>query len=65
LTLIQTPMLLTITLSIFLLVIINFLLLKFSCNKINKTSKKNKKPIVFKPTIALEQEDKNLAPTGS
>lgn len=58
-------MLLTITLSISVLVAINFLLLKFSTNKILKQPKVNKKPIVFKPTISLEQEPERLAPTGS
>lgn len=58
-------MLLTITISISALVVINFLLLKFSSNKINKTPKINKKPIVFKPNITLEEEPKRLAPTGS
>ena len=38
-------MLLTITISVSALVVINFLLLKFSSNKINKTPKINKKPI--------------------
>lgn len=58
-------MLLTITLSILALVALNFILLKFSINKINRTSKANKKPIVFKPTIALSQKTEKLAPTGS
>ena len=61
----QIPMLLTITISISALVALNFLLLKFSSNKINKAQKTNNKPIVFKPTIALEQTTEKLAPTGS
>ncbi|MFD1613810.1 hypothetical protein [Gelatiniphilus marinus] len=58
-------MLLTITISISVLVTINFLLLKFSSNKTNSTAKVNKKPIVFKPAIVLKQESEKLAPTGS
>ena len=58
-------MLLTITISISALVLLNFLLLKFSSNKINRPAKANKKPIVFKPKLALEQESEKLAPTGS
>lgn len=60
-----STMLLTITISISTLVAINFLLLKFSSNKINRTPKATKKPIVFRPTIALEHESGKLAPTGS
>lgn len=58
-------MLLTIILSISALVAINFFLLKYSSNKVNKTPKINKKPIVFKQHVALEHEPKMLAPTGS
>nr|WP_158231488.1 hypothetical protein [Gaetbulibacter sp. 4G1] len=58
-------MLLTITISITALVAVNFLLLKFSSNKISRKPKVNKKPIVLKPDIVLEQESKRLAPTGS
>ncbi|MCL6295232.1 hypothetical protein [Jejuia spongiicola] len=58
-------MLLTITISITALVAVNFLLLKFSSNKISSKPKVNKKPIVLKPDIVLEQESKRLAPTGS
>ena len=61
----QVPMLLTITISIAALVFINFLLLKFSSNKINRPVKANKKPIIFKPTLALEEKSEKLAPTGS
>lgn len=57
-------MLLTITISISALVLLNFLLLKFSTNKINKTVV-NKKPIVFKPNLELKEESEKLAPTGS
>ncbi|APY12542.1 hypothetical protein BWZ22_15530 [Seonamhaeicola sp. S2-3] len=59
------PMLLTITLIIFSLVFINFLLLKFSVNKTKKTSRANKKPIVvLNPQISLRSSEE-LAPTGS
>lgn len=54
-------MLLTITLIISALVAINFLLLKFSCNKTSKPKTARKKPIVF----TLNQGQKRLAPTGS
>ena len=58
-------MILTITTSIAALVIINFLLLKFSTNKVNKTVKTNKKPVVLTPQITIEQASERLAPTGS
>ena len=58
-------MILTITTSIAALVIINFLLLKFSCNKVYKTVKTNKKPVVLTPRITIERESERLAPTGS
>lgn len=59
------PMLLTITIALSVLVIINFLLLIFSCNKTVKNKKATKKPIVFTPTISLKQQPQRLAPTGS
>ncbi len=58
-------MILTITLSIFALVILNFLLLKFSCNKIPRTTKPIKKPIVIKPGTTISLAPEKLAPTGS
>lgn len=58
-------MILTITTSIAALVIINFLLLKFSTNKVKKTVKTNKKPVVLTPQITIEQVPERLAPTGS
>ncbi len=58
-------MLLTITLSIFALVAFNFVLLKLSVNKTARPIKNSKKPIVFTPTISLEQPSETLAPTGS
>lgn len=64
---IQSPklMLLTLTFSLAILVAINLLLLKFSCNKTNKVNKVDKKPVVLKPQITLDQEPQRLAPTGS
>ncbi|MFI1743841.1 hypothetical protein [Thalassobellus sediminis] len=56
-------MLLTITISIFTLVATNFLLLMFSCNKIEKRAKVDKKPFILRPELHLEES--RLAPTGS
>lgn len=61
----QTTMLIKFTLVISVLVIINFLLLKFSTNKTVKSTKTNKKPIVLNPNITTEQASEKLAPTGS
>lgn len=58
-------MLLTTTIIIFCLILINFLLLKFSCNKTIKQSKIDKKPIVLKSHKVLIDINENLAPTGS
>jgi len=58
-------MLLTFTISLFVLVVINFILLKFSCNKINRRPISAKRPIVFTPQLAIEQGQDTLAPTGS
>lgn len=58
-------MLIKITVLIFALVVFNFLLLKFSCNKTVKQTKVNKTPVVLKPEITIEQEPQKLAPTGS
>ncbi len=53
-------MILTITLILSVLVSINFLLLRFSCNKTpNKTT--SERPVVFR----IENEPIMLAPTGS
>ncbi|GAA4898404.1 hypothetical protein GCM10023311_24140 [Flaviramulus aquimarinus] len=57
------PMILTITLSVIALVIVNLLLLKFSCNKIEKTRKKDRKPVIFRPLTSSQTVV--LAPTGS
>ncbi len=58
-------MLLTITLTLFGLVIINLFLLKFSCNKTVKTNKIDKKPIVLRTRIDITSTQQRLAPTGS
>ena len=58
-------MLSTITISLTVLVIINLLLLKFSCNKTTKPTKVDKKPIVFTPKITISQGDEKHASTGS
>lgn len=58
-------MLLTTTIILFSLVIVNLLLLKFSCNKIAKKVKRDRKPIVLKSHNILLSYDENLAPTGS
>lgn len=59
------PMLVKITLLIFGLVALNFLLLKFSSNKTIKPVKGNKAPVVLKPQITILEEPQILAPTGS
>jgi hypothetical protein len=58
-------MLLKITLLLSALVIVNLVLLKFSCNKTSKSKEVNKKPIVLTPQVTIEQEEQELAPTGS
>lgn len=58
-------MLFKITIIISVLVIFNFLLLIYSCNKTEKSVKKIKKPVVIKPKITIELEPERLAPTGS
>jgi cell division protein YceG involved in septum cleavage len=60
-------MLLTITLTISFLVVINFLLLIFSCNKTTKrTVIKESKPTIIINTNTTNQEvSAQLAPTGS
>lgn len=58
-------MLLTITLTVATLVLINFLLLIFSVNKVNK-SKKDKRIVVLNSTkIRTTLQKEVLAPTGS
>ena len=59
-------MIYTITISISGLIAINFLLLVFSCNKINKNkSKKIKKPFVKPFRTTIPQVQNHLSPTGS
>ncbi|WP_157614167.1 hypothetical protein [Pseudotamlana agarivorans] len=58
-------MLVTATIIISTLVILNFLLLKFSCNKTIRTTKVNEKPIVLKPEHGIKTLTPRLAPTGS
>lgn len=58
-------MLITITISLFVLVVFNFILLKLSCNKIKKQPVSNKKPLVFTPPLTIELDQDVLAPTGS
>lgn len=58
-------MLLTITIIISCLIVLNLILLKFSCNKTVKTDKIDRKPIVLKSNRVLVEMNENLAPTGS
>ena len=58
-------MLTTITLVLSTLVVINLLLLRFSCNKIIKPVKTSKKPVILRPHITLAETSEMLAPTGS
>ncbi len=58
-------MLFTITMSLIILVAINLLLLKFSCNKTIKKPKLEKQATVLKPYFTKEQVAETLAPTGS
>lgn len=58
-------MLLTITLILSALVTINLLLLKFSCNKTDKPSKINRKPVILRTRIRIQETSQTLAPTGS
>ena len=59
------PMLLTITLILSGLVIINLLLLKFSSNKTDRVTKIDKKPVVLRTRITMPLASETLAPTGS
>jgi hypothetical protein len=58
-------MLFTITVSLSVLVVINLLLLKFSCNKIVKQKQDIKKAVVLNTSLTIEHESERLAPTGS
>lgn len=56
----------TIILILTSLVVFNFLLLFFSCNKTTKMEMKEVKPIKQRPTVVASQlETHLLAPTGS
>lgn len=61
----QAYMIYTITLSIVFLVALNFLLLKFSCNKTKKNNKVDSKPIILQTKVTKLQVSEELAPTGS
>jgi len=58
-------MLLTITITIAVLLTINFILLKFSCNKIKRSPKQDKKPVFLNPEVIAKSISTRLAPTGS
>jgi len=58
-------MIFTISLSILILVAINFLLLAFSCNRTNNNKEVNTKPIILSKKITMIPETEALAPTGS
>ncbi len=58
-------MLFTITVSLSVLVLINLLLLKFSCNKITKQKQDVKKTVVLNTSLTIESVSERLAPTGS
>ena len=60
-------MIINITLILLGLVCINFLLLAFSCNKLNKKQQINKEPKVINRSnlIATESVSSELAATGS
>jgi len=58
-------MLLTTTLVISSLVLLNLLLLKFSCNKTVKSAKVDRKPVVLRTRITVEPTEHQLGATGS
>jgi len=58
-------MLLTSTIIISSLVFINLILLKFSCNKVEKSKSNSKSTIVLNSTLPTEVTEESLAPTGS
>lgn len=58
-------MLFTITTSLAILVLINLLLLVFSCNKIPKQEHNIKETVVLKTNTTTGSEEDILAPTGS
>jgi len=58
-------MLYIITFSLIILIVINFLLLRFSCNKTNTKTSTNKKPVIFSKKVTNLPASEKLAPTGS
>ena len=62
-------MIYTITITISVLVAINFILLEYSCNKIKKTkrlnSKRINKPFINRVRTTTPQLPNQLSPTGS
>lgn len=60
-------MLLTITLTLSFLVLVNFLLLIFSCNKTTKRSeiRQSKPTLIIKNNPTKQEAPSQLAPTGS
>jgi hypothetical protein len=58
-------MLVNITILIVSLVVLNLLLLKFSCNKTVKQQKPSTTPLVLKPQPTIQLATEPLAPTGS
>ena len=58
-------MIYTITLSVIILVAINFLLLVFSCNKTKNKKEVNTIPVILSKQITILLETEVLAPTGS
>lgn len=63
----KTPMLMLLTITLILsgLVIINLLLLKFSSNKLIRKPKNDKKPVILRTRITIVPISQTLAPTGS
>lgn len=58
-------MLVTIILTVSVLVLINFLLLIFSSNKIIRETKEDKKPVILRREVQVKSISPRLAPTGS
>lgn len=58
-------MLLIIILTISVLLIFNFLLLKFSCNKTTKNTNQVKKPLVLRKEVPVKSIPRGLAATGT
>ncbi|GEM_PF-6395463 len=61
----KKPMLLTITLVLSGLLILNLFLLMFSCNKTSKVAKEDKKTLKLHTSLNSSDYEENLAPTGS